>query len=123
MTSLLIVAYIYQIEGTGDLIFLSGMVGFFMTPLPSILISYGSEIVFPLDESSSAGYLLASSQTFGFLIGFGAISFLNKTKERSEIVGFVNLGFLLLSFVFALWVKEDLKKMKFEESLYSQYKS
>ena len=123
MTSLLIIAYIYKIETTGDIIFLSGMVGFFLIPLPSILISYGSEIVFPIDESSSAGYLLASTQTFGFLIGFGSISFLNKTKERSEIIGFVMMGLLLLSFIFAVWVKEDLKKMKFEESIYSQHKS
>lgn len=81
------------------------MVGFFLIPLPSILISYGSEIVFPIDESSSTGYLLAASQTFGFLVGFASISFLNKTLERSEIVGFINMGLLLLSFVFAVWVK------------------
>jgi len=49
------------------------MVGFFLIPLPSILITYGSELVFPIDESSSAGYLFASSQTFGFLIGFVSI--------------------------------------------------
>jgi hypothetical protein len=54
-------------------------VGFFLIPLPSILIMYGSELVFPIDESSSAGYLLASSQTFGFIVGFISINVLNKT--------------------------------------------
>ena len=58
---------------------LGGLVGFFTIPSPSILISYASEVVFPIDEGSSAGYLFAASQTFGFLFGFGSISFLNKT--------------------------------------------
>lgn len=80
MTGLLICGFIYHIDSTGQIIFLGGMVGFFLIPLPSILISYGSEIVFPIDESSSAGYLLAASQTFGFLIGFSSISFLNKSE-------------------------------------------
>lgn len=114
MTTLLILGYIDGIDNTGEIIFLGGMVGFFLIPLPSILITYSSEITFPIDESSSAGYLLASSQTFGFLIGFGSISFLNKTKERSEIVGFMNMGLLFLSFCAAIWVREDLKKWKFE---------
>jgi hypothetical protein len=55
---------------------MGGLVGFFLIPLPSILILYGSELVFPIDESSSAGYLLASSQTFGFVIGFISINIL-----------------------------------------------
>jgi hypothetical protein len=79
MTTLAIVAFIYKLDNKGEIIFLGGMVGFFMIPIPSILISYSSELVFPIDESSSAGYLFASSQTFGFLFGFLSISLLNKT--------------------------------------------
>lgn len=66
-----------------------------------------------MDESSSAGYLLAASQTFGFAIGLGAISVLNKTAERSEIVFFTFSGFLFLSFLIVLTVKENLNKMRF----------
>lgn len=105
MTGLLILGFIYKIESTGEIIFLSALVGFFLIPLPSILIAYSSEITFPIDESSSAGYLLASSQTFGFLMGFGSISYLNETKERSEIIAFVNIGLLFLAFVASILVR------------------
>jgi hypothetical protein len=83
MFTLLILAFVYQVTDTAYIIVLGGLVGFYLIPLPSILILYGSELVFPIDESSSAGYLLASSQTFGFIIGFGSISFLNKSSLRS----------------------------------------
>ena len=49
MTSLTIVAFMYHVDSIGSLIFLGGALGFFQIPLPSIFISYGSEIVFPLD--------------------------------------------------------------------------
>lgn len=49
MTSLTIVAFMYKVDSVGSLIFLGGALGFFQIPLPSIFISYGSEIVFPLD--------------------------------------------------------------------------
>lgn len=55
------------------------MLGIFFVPLPSILISYSSEVVFPIDESSSAGYLFACSQTFGFIVGFSSISYLTQS--------------------------------------------
>jgi hypothetical protein len=66
-----------------------------------------------LDESSSAGYLLAASQTVGFTIGLAAISLLNKTADRSKIVFFSFSGLLFLSFLIILTVKENLKKMRF----------
>ena len=113
MYTLLILAYVYQVDKAANIAVLGGLVGLFLIPLPSILIMYGSELVFPIDESSSAGYLLAASQTFGFIMGFASISFMNKTVERSEIVFFTYCGFLLLSCLMSLWVKEDLRKMKF----------
>lgn len=113
MFTLLILGYVYQITKTAYIIILGGFVGFFLIPLPSIMIMYGSELVFPLDESSSAGYLLAASQTFGFLIGVASISFLNRSEERSKIVLFTYAGLLFLSFVIVLFVRENLKKMRF----------
>lgn len=79
MASLLLLGYYFKVTSTWKLIVLGGFVGFFTIPFPSIVISYASEVVFPIDEGSSAGYLFAASQTFGFLLGFGSISFLNKT--------------------------------------------
>lgn len=49
MVTLLMLAYFFNMENLVEIAFLGGMVGFFLIPLPSILISYGSEIVFPID--------------------------------------------------------------------------
>jgi hypothetical protein len=113
MFTLLMIAYVYQVTNTFYILVLGGLLGFYLIPLPSIMIMYGSELVFPLDESSSAGYLLAASQTFGFAIGLGAISILNKTAERSKIVFFSFSALLFLSFLIVLTVKENLNKMRF----------
>jgi MFS-type transporter involved in bile tolerance (Atg22 family) len=118
MTSLLLVAFIFGIDNTAITICLAGAVGFFLIPNPSILISYSSEVVFPIDESSSAGYLFASSQTFGFLVGFSSITYLDKTEERSQVVCYVYMGLLLLALLSVVWVKEKLKKWKFEQTEY-----
>jgi hypothetical protein len=91
------------------------MIGLFFIPPLSIFIMYGSQLAFPIDESSSAGYIMASNQTFGFLLGFAGIRVLDKTRERSELVLYVLCGFLFLSFLISLWVKEDLKKLDYEQ--------
>lgn len=49
MTSLTILAFMYKVNSLGSLIFLGGALGFFQIPLPSIFISYASEVVFPID--------------------------------------------------------------------------
>ena len=120
MTSLLVLGYMFKIKSTGGIILLGGLVGFFMIPTPSIVISYASEVVFPIDEGSSAGYLFATSQTFGFIFGFGSISYLNRTEDRSRLVGYLVMGMLFLAFVSGIWVKEKLKKWKFERTQYIQ---
>lgn len=115
MYTIMVFAFVYEINDPIRLTVLGGLVGFYLIPLPSILILYGSELVFPLDESSSAGYLLAASQTFGFIVGIVSINILNKTAERSKIVLFSYCGLLFLSFVLSIIVKENLKKMRFSE--------
>lgn len=115
MYTLLVFAFVYEVTDTVYILVLGGLVGFYLIPLPSILILYGSELVFPIDESSSAGYLLASSQTFGFVVGLASINILDKTAERSQIVLFSYCGLLFLSFVLSIIVKEDLKKMRYSQ--------
>ena len=105
MFTVLIFAYVYEVTNQLYIVIIAGMVGFYLIPLPSILIMYGSQLVFPIDEGSSAGYLLAASQTFGFAVGIIAISFLDRTSQRSEIVLFSFSGLLFLSFLITLSVK------------------
>lgn len=105
MMTFLILAFVYKMQSLAEIAVIGGLVGFFFIPTPSILISYASEVVFPIDESSSAGYLFAASQTFGFLMGLGSISYLNQTVFRSKLIGFITIGVLVLSFLSAAWVK------------------
>jgi len=42
MTSLLIVAYMYKVDGVVFIIILGAALGFFQIPLPSVFVSYGS---------------------------------------------------------------------------------
>ena len=79
MFSMLILGLFYKITNTIEVIVLGFFAGFFLSPIQSVLIMYASELVFPIDESSSAGYLLAAGQTFGFFFGLGAINILDKT--------------------------------------------
>jgi hypothetical protein len=114
VVSLTVTAFIYQVNTTAYLLILGGMIGLFIIPLLSMYIMYGSQLAFPIDEGSSAGYIMASCQTFGFLLGFSCIRVLDKSKERSELVLYTLCGFLFLSFVISLLVKEDLKKLEYE---------
>jgi hypothetical protein len=97
--------FLLKIKNTGELIFIGGITGFFLIPMPSILITYASQVVFPIDEGSSAGYLFASSQTFGFLIGLMFTQILNSTFDNSMIVAIIICGLLCLSFVTCLLIK------------------
>jgi len=48
--------------------------------IPSIYILYSTEVAFPIDQASAAGYLMAISQTFGFLSGILYANLLDGTK-------------------------------------------
>ena len=83
-----------------------GCVGFFLLPLTSLFMAYSSEIVFPLGEGSATGYLFASSQTFGFLLGIGMISFIEKDHEwKSYISMGIHAFFIFISVFFVLATK------------------
>ena len=49
MFTVLIFAYVYQVTSSTYIIIISGLVGIFLIPLPSIMIMYGSQLVFPID--------------------------------------------------------------------------
>jgi hypothetical protein len=112
---LAVTGFVFQVNTTIYLLILGGMIGLFIVPILSMFIMYGSQLAFPIDEGSSAGYIMASCQTFGFILGFSSIRLLDKSKERSELVLYTLCGFLFLSFVFVLWVKENLKKLEYEQ--------
>jgi len=84
-----------------------------MTPLPSIMVAYASELTFPIDEGSSAGYLFAFSQTFGFILGIISINVLHGSATIAKILFSVFAGLMVLALIFILFTNEDLKKSQF----------
>jgi hypothetical protein len=73
--------------------------------LPSIYVLFSTEVAFPIDQSSAAGYMMASSQTVGFLAGLIYASILNDTREMSMVVCFITIGCLLLAIVVSKSIK------------------
>ncbi len=49
MFTVLIFAYVYQVTNQIYIIVIAGLMGFFLIPSTSIMIMYGSQLVFPID--------------------------------------------------------------------------
>lgn len=64
--------------------------------IPSFFVVYGSQVAFPADQASIAGYLISISQTVGFLIGLILLPFVSKTRKNSMILFMVIGGLILI---------------------------
>lgn len=82
--------------------------------LPSIYVLYSTELAFPIDQSSAAGYMIAISQTIGFLSGLLFANILDGTKEMAYTIFIVTGAGLLISILVSLSIKQDLRKTRFE---------
>jgi hypothetical protein len=60
-----------------QLALISITIGFNYYAIPSVCIVYASQVAFPVDQASVAGYLFAISHTVGFGMGLAFIPFLN----------------------------------------------
>jgi hypothetical protein len=69
-----------QVNVWWQLILLSTLFGVNYFSIPSIYVLFSTEIAFPVDQASAAGYLLAISQTIGFIVGIIYASLLDGTK-------------------------------------------
>jgi MFS-type transporter involved in bile tolerance (Atg22 family) len=106
-----------QVEAKWAFGLVAGTFGIFLTPISSIIVSYTSEVVYPLDEGSSTGYLFAISQTFGFAMGVLTINVLNNDPNRAKIILSIFLVMMLIGLIAMISTKEDLRKTKFEKGL------
>jgi len=61
--------FFFKVESVWLLIITSILMGFTYYAIPSYFVIYGSQIAFPADQASVAGYLFAIAQTFGFILG------------------------------------------------------
>lgn len=55
--------------------------GFFKIPISAIILAYASEAFYPIGEGSATGYLVASSKTFGFVLGLGSAALLKSARS------------------------------------------
>ena len=83
--------------------------------IPSFFVVYGSQIAFPVDQASIAGYLISISQTVGFLIGLVLLPFVRKTRQNSMILFMVIGGLILIDAIITGTIEEDLRKDKYEQ--------
>lgn len=103
----------YACEEWWQLVLISGMFCFNHLSLPSIYVLYSTELAFPIDQSSAAGYMIAISQTVGFLSGLLFANILNGTKEMAYVIFFVTGACLFISILVSLSIKQDLRKTRF----------
>lgn len=110
------VGLLEQVQVWWQLALLSALFGINYFSVPSIYLLFSTEIAFPVDQASAAGYLMAISQTVGFIGGIIYASVLNGSKSTSKTLFFVTIGALFISFILSLSIQEDLRKTRFEES-------
>jgi predicted membrane channel-forming protein YqfA (hemolysin III family) len=77
-------------------------------------VLYSTEVAFPVDQASAAGYLMAISQTFGFLTGILYANLLDGTRSTARMLLYVTVGCLFISVIVSISIKEDLRKTRFE---------
>ena len=114
---LLCLGFAYQLEATWQLIMLPIIFGFNYYSIPSYFVVYGAQIAFPVDQASVAGYLFAISQTFGFVLSLILLPFVNETKDNAVLLFIIIGGFALIGSLLTPFIKEDLRKDKFEHGL------
>lgn len=94
----------------------AGLCGFFLYPFFTTMAELATEIAFPVGDATSSGFVLAGGELFGFVAGMILEAVVDGTqKSRSRAVVGVCMGCIALGIVILLFVKEDLRKEKFEE--------
>ncbi len=74
------------VDETWKLGLLSLLVGAAYNASPSVFIVFGSQVAFPVDQASVAGYILGISHFVGFGLGLIFLPFVNETRSNSIAV-------------------------------------
>jgi MFS family permease len=109
--------FYYQLEQTWQIVLVAIFSGFHGFACPSNMIVYGSQIAFPVDQASIAGYLISISQAFGFVLGLILVPFVTQTRINSMVLFLVIGAVILLGALITPTIVEDLRKDKYEEGL------
>jgi hypothetical protein len=73
------IGFFQNLDSAISLTLISVLMGFTYYAIPSYFVVYGSQIAFPADQASVAGYLFAIAQTFGFILGLILVPLISGT--------------------------------------------
>jgi hypothetical protein len=85
-----------------------------MVPIIPVSIDFSAELTFPQDETVTTGFLLMSSQAFGFFFSIFVLELCVKVNSLSGLGAIVACAWGA-SFI-TLFIKEDLRRIKFTEN-------
>jgi hypothetical protein len=107
--------FLFMVDKWWQLVLISSIFCFNHFSIPSLYVLYSTEIAFPTDQASATGYLMAFSQTFGFLFGILFAGLLDGSRTMASYIFYITISCLFASVILSISIKEDLRKKKYEE--------
>ena len=91
------------------------LLGFDLAILP-VGIDFGVETTYPTPEPISTGLLMSFSQVFGIILVVSCTALISEYDERGCLYSqCILIGMAMIGLIFAISIKEDLKRIKYEE--------
>ena len=93
-------------------------IGFFGLALLPVGLDYAVEITYPVPEAVSCGLMLTSANVFGFTFSVYASILIGVFDENHDGIKYSMITFIVfipLASVIAMFVKEDLRRIKSQE--------
>ena len=91
------------------------LLGFDLAILP-VGIDFGVETTFPTPEPISTGLLMSIAQFFGIILVISCTALIDAYDRKGCLYSqLILIGMAMVGLAFSIAVKEDLKRMKFEE--------
>lgn len=115
--SLIIFVFCLELFNTAvPLYVVSAIIGLFLFPFITTMTELSTETAFPVGEATAGGTLLGGGQFFGFILGLSIqLLFDGHSKGKARIGAAIYMFFMLVGVFFLLFVKQDLRKQKYEE--------
>jgi hypothetical protein len=70
-----------------------------------------------VDQASITGYIIAIYHTFAFVLGLILVAVIKEEREAIIIIFSVLAGLIFLGFLLTIFIKQDLRKDRYEEDL------
>ena len=87
-----------------------GLLGFFLIPTMSVVYAFATEVTYPSSEALFGSLLQATSGIFGTAVAYGISILIRHLGPSSALLAYVS--FFLICCAVAVYVKEDLRRLK-----------